>query len=214
MKFTKFGKTLLMSALSVGIIIGITSCVQSYSVGFLYVTGTATAQSSGNGIISGFKIDHNKGQVIPIHGLPVSSGGANPGRAVMLTGGRFLYVLNRGANSSGGADCTTADPCQNPNITLFAVGGNGILTPQQTFYTQGINPFRIITDNSNSYIYVLDHDSPSSAACSLALGQQVTECGDITAFKIDHTTGRLSLVVNAQVTSASGEAWPTMRCSP
>jgi hypothetical protein len=40
------------------------------------------------------------------------------------------------------ADCTTADPCQNSNITEFAVGGNGILTPQETFYTQGINPFR------------------------------------------------------------------------
>ena len=40
MKFTKFGKALLMSALSAGVVLGITSCVQSYSVGFLYVTGT------------------------------------------------------------------------------------------------------------------------------------------------------------------------------
>lgn len=208
MKFTKFGKTLLMSAISAGVIIGITSCVQSYSVGFLYVTGTATAQSSGNGIISGFKIDHNKGQLKPINGLPVASGGANPGRAVLLPGGRFLYVLNRGANSSGGADCTTADPCQNSNITLFAIGGNGILSSQQTFYSQGVNPFRILSDTSGNYIYVLDHDSPSSAACSLALGPSVTSCGDISAFKVDHTTGRLSLVVNAQVTSASGSALP------
>ena len=79
MKFTKFGKALLMSALSVGVILGVTSCVQSYSVGYLYVTGTVTAQSTGNGIISGFKIDHNTGKLIPINGLPVSSGGANPG---------------------------------------------------------------------------------------------------------------------------------------
>jgi len=28
-------------------------------VGFLYVTGTVTAQSSGSGIISGYKIEHN-----------------------------------------------------------------------------------------------------------------------------------------------------------
>ena len=33
----------------------------------------------------------------------------------------------------------------------------------------------------------------------------MTTCGDITVFKIDQTTGRLSLVVNAQVTAASGQ---------
>jgi hypothetical protein len=208
MKFTKFGKALLMSALSAGVVFSITSCVQSYSVGYLYVTGTTTAQTSGNGIISGFKIDHNKGQLIPINGLPVSSGGANPGRAVLLPGGRFLYVLNRGVNSSGGSDCTTTDPCQNSNITQFAIGGNGVLSAQQTFYTQGINPFRLVSDNSGNYIYVLDHDAPSSASCSLSLGSGVTACGDVTAFKVDQTTGRLALVVNAQVSSANGAALP------
>ena len=207
MKFTKFGKTLLMSALSAGVVLGITSCVQSYSVGYLYVTGTATAQSSGNGIITGFKIDHNKGELLPINGLPISSGGANPGRAVLLTGGRFLYVLNRGVNSAGTADCTTADPCQNANITQFSIGGNGILAPQQTFFSQGINPFRIVADASGNFIYVLDHDSPSNAACGLVLAG-ATSCGDVTAFKVDPNTGRLSLVVNAQVTQASGSPLP------
>jgi 6-phosphogluconolactonase (cycloisomerase 2 family) len=165
MKFRKFSKALLMGALSAGVVLGVTSCVQSYSVGFLYVTGTVTSgtsasQSSGNGIISGYKIDHNTGKLTSIAGLPVSSGGANPDRAVMLSGGRFLYVLNRGTNAEGGSECTTADPCSNSNITQFAVGGNGILTAQETFYTQGINPFRIFADASGNYLYVLDHDSP------------------------------------------------------
>src|SRR5271157_2699745 len=132
MKFTKFGKALLMSALSAGVVLSITSCVQSYSVGFLYVTGTTTAQSAGNGIISGFKIDHNTGKLNPIAGLPVASGGSNPGRAVLVLS-RFLYVLNRGSNSSGGADCTVNDPCTNANITQYAIGGNGILSFQETF---------------------------------------------------------------------------------
>ena len=160
MKFTKFGKALLMSALSAGVILCVTSCVRSYTVGFIYVTGTVTAQSTGNGIISGYKIDHNTGFLTPINGLPVSSGGANPGRAVLLNGSRFLYVLNQGVNAQGGSTCTTANPCQNSNITEFAVGGNGILTPQQTFYTQGINPFRMLGDSSGNYLLVLDHDSP------------------------------------------------------
>ncbi|SRR6266567_2733239 len=208
MKFKKFGKALLMSALSAGAVLSVTSCVQSYTVGFLYVTGTVTAQTSGNGIISGFKIDHNTGNLVPINGLPVASGGANPGRAVLLNGGRFLYVLNRGVNAEGGSNCTTLDPCKNSNITQFSIGGNGILSQQAQFFTQGNNPFRIIADAAGGFLYVLDHDSPTDSTCALALGTGVTSCGDITAFKIDPTTGRLTLVVNAQVTSASGAALP------
>jgi len=206
MKFTKFGKALLISALSAGVILCVTSCVRSYSVGYIYVTGTVTAESNGSGIISGFKIDHNTGMLTPINGLPVSSGGANPGRAVLISGSRFFYVLNQGVNAQGGPTCTTANPCQGSNITEFAVGGNGILTPQETFYTQGINPFRLIADSSGSYLMVLDHDSPSNAACALALGSAAATCGDITVFQINQTTGRLTLVVNAQVTSANGSS--------
>jgi 6-phosphogluconolactonase (cycloisomerase 2 family) len=215
MKFTKFGKALLMGALSAGVILGVTSCVRSYTVGYIYVTGTVTAASSGNGIISGYKIDHNTGFLTPINTLPVSSGGANPGRAVLVNGSRFLYVLNQGTNAQGGLTCTTANPCQNSNIAEFAVGGNGTLTYQQTFYTQGINPIRLLSDSTGAYIIVLDHDSPapnglpSSAAnpnplCQRALGPATTYCGDFTVFQINQTTGRLTLVVNAQVTSATG----------
>ncbi len=208
MKFTKFGKTLLMIAISIGVILGITSCVQSYSVGYLYVTGTNSSASSNVGIISGFKIDHNKGFLTPIHGLPISSGGANPGRAILLTGGQFIYVLNRGKNSAGTPDCTLSDPCTGANITQFSIGGNGVLSTQETFFSQGINPIRLIADTTGNYLYVLDQIAPDSSSCSLALGSGVASCADITAFKIAPNTGRLTLVVNAQVTSASGQALP------
>jgi 6-phosphogluconolactonase (cycloisomerase 2 family) len=213
----KFGKALSMGVLSAGIIFGVTSCVESYTVGFLYVTGTVTASSGSSGIISGYKIDHNTGKLNPINGLPVSSGGANPVRAVLTLGSRFLYVLNRGVNNAGNGNCygVGAAECQNANITEFAVGGNGILTPQETFYTQGQNPFRLIVDSSGNYLLVLDHDAPDNASpsttdnCARALGNLgtpnlVTTCGDITVFQINQTTGRLSLVVNAQVTAANG----------
>jgi 6-phosphogluconolactonase (cycloisomerase 2 family) len=208
MKFKKFGKTLLMSAISAGVILGITSCVQSFSVGYLYVTGTSSA-SSNAGIISGFKIDHNKGGLTPINGLPIGSGGVNPGRAILLSGSRFIYVLNRGANSAGTTNCTASDPCQGANISLFAIGGNGILSQQgQTFFSQGLNPIRLFADTTGTFLYVLDQIAPDSTSCALALGTSATSCGDITAFKIDATTGRLTLVVNAQVTSASGQPLP------
>jgi 6-phosphogluconolactonase (cycloisomerase 2 family) len=185
----------------------------------LYVTGTVTASSGSSGIISGYKIDHNTGKLNPIDGLPVSSGGANPVRAVLTLGSRFLYVLNRGVNNAGNGNCygVGSAECQNANITEYAVGGNGILTPQETFYTQGQNPFRLIVDSSGNYLMVLDHDAPdnsnpsSTDNCARALGtlgtgSLVTTCGDITVFQINQTTGRLSLVVNAQVTAANGSA--------
>jgi hypothetical protein len=214
MRFTKFGKALSMGVLSAGIIFGVTSCVESYTVGFLYVTGTVTASSGTSGIITGYKIDHNTGKLNPIDGLPVSSGGANPVRAVLTLGSRFLYVLNRGVNNAGNGNCygVGSAECQNANITEYAVGGNGILTPQETFYTQGNNPFRLIVDSSGNYLMVLDHDAPDNTSpsstdnCARALGGGVTTCGDITVFQINQTTGRLSLVVNAQVTAANGSA--------
>jgi 6-phosphogluconolactonase len=202
MKFRKFGKALLTSAISLGAVFSVTSCVQSYTVGFLYVTGLQTGGSAGQGVISGFKIDHNTGKLTTIHGMPIASGGTNPERAVLITGSRFLYVLNKGTGT-----CTTdqAQQCNTgANIVQFAVGGNGILAQQGVFFTQGYNPFRMFTDSTGAHLYVLDHDVPSSASCSLALGSGATACGDITAFNIDGNTGRLSLIENAQVSSASG----------
>ncbi|MGO8759584.1 MAG: beta-propeller fold lactonase family protein [Terracidiphilus sp.] len=214
MKFMKFGKALWTGALSAAVVFGVTSCVQSYSVGYLYVTGTLTDSTGDNGIITGYQIDHNTGRLTTINGMPVGSGGANPVRAVLTLGSRFIYVLNRGANASGNGDCygTGANACLNSNITQYSVGGNGILSPQETFYTQGTNPFRMFADSSGNYLYVLDHDAPDNASpsskdnCALALGTSVTTCADITVFKIDSSTGRLSLVVNAQVTAANGSA--------
>jgi 6-phosphogluconolactonase len=207
MKFRKFGKALLLTAISAGVVVGISSCVQSFTVGFLYVTGTQTASTTGAGVISGFKIDHNTGNLVSIHGMPVSSGGANPGRTVLLSGGRFVYVLNQGSTADG-APCSATDVCKNANITQFSVGGNGVLSPQATYFTQGNNPFRLVADSSGAHLFALDHDAPNGAGCSLVFGPAVTTCGDITAFSIDSTTGRLSYVLNSQVTAASGAPLP------
>jgi hypothetical protein len=208
MKFTKFGKALLMSALSAGVVLGVTSCVQSYTVGFLYVTGTVTAQNSSNGIITGFKIDHNTGKLTPIAGLPVSSGGANPVRAVLITGSRFLYVLNRGANSAAAPTAPRRIRVPKRQYHPVRSGRQRHSHPAGDLLPQGGNPFRLIGDSTGNFLYVLDHDSPSSAACALALGSSATACGDIEAYQINQTTGRLQLIVNAQVTAANGSALP------
>jgi 6-phosphogluconolactonase len=215
MKFRKFGKTVLTAALSMGIVISLSSCARSFTSGFLYVTGTVTSTPTGNGVISGFKIDNNTGKLTALHGLPVASGGANPIRMVLLTGGNFVYVLNQG----DGTNCNSANVCNNSNITEFAVGGNGILTPQGTFNTQGFNPIRLVADPSGNFLLALDHDAPgadpsapASASnpnplCSTA-GSTNGTCGDITVFSVNSATGRLTLVTNAQLTSSSGNQVP------
>src|ERR1700761_2526518 len=216
MKFRKFGKTALTAALSMAIIFSLSSCVRSFTVGYLYVTGTTTATPAGNGIISGFKIDNNTGVLKAIHGLPVNSGGSNPVRALLLTGGNFVYVLNAGSTASGGSTCTTDDPCTNSNITEFSVGGNGSLTYQQTFFTQGFHPIRLLADTSGTHLFALDHDAPGTTNpqapssdsnpntyCATAI-LNATTCGDVTVFSINATTGRLTLVTNAQLTTSTG----------
>jgi DNA-binding beta-propeller fold protein YncE len=131
---------------------------------------------------------------------------------VLVVASRFVYVLNRGVNAAGNGDCTTSEPCQGSNITQFVVGGNGVLTAQSpTYFSQGINPFRLIADSSGNYLFALDHDAPDSDAytglsaatnsCTEALGGSTKSCGDVTVFKIDQTTGRLSVVENTAVTS-------------
>ena len=220
MTFRKFGKTVLTAALSSAIVFSLTSCIRSFTVGYLYVTGTVTATPSGNGIITGFKINNDNGKLTPINGLPIASGGANPIRAVLLTGGNFVYVLNQGATASGGNVCTTADPCLNSIITEFEVGGNGILTPQGSFPTQGINPIRLIPDSTGAFLFALDHDAPGSVDptkpssstnpnpyCTTVVAGAAS-CGDITVFSISPSTGRLSLVTNAQLTSSSNTQVP------
>lgn len=215
MKFRNIGKTLLTAALSAGVIFGFTSCTQSFTVGFLYITGLNTANpGSSNGIVNGYKIDNNTGKLTEIHGLPVASGGANPARAVIVSGGRFLYVLNQGVNSNGTA-CNSETSqqsqtlqCSGANVTLFTIGGGGILTPEGTYTTQGINPYRMIADSSGNYLLVLEKSTPVNSDAQAAC-QAITlnnTCGDITVFQINQTTGRLSTVQNAQLTAASSGA--------
>jgi len=143
MKFRKFGKALLMTAISAGVVFGITSCVQSYSVGYLYVTGTKTSSTTGDGVISGFKIDHNTGNLVAIHGLPISSNGANPGRFVLLSGSRFLYVLNQGTTADGG-------PCSPTMCARTPISSNSQSAAMESFLHSKLSTPRVTTHSAFS----------------------------------------------------------------
>lgn len=203
MKFKKSGQILLALVVSLGLGFGITSCSNDFTVAYLYVTGSQYNQ------IGAFKIANNTGNLSTIPGTPFASGGTNPIRAIVSSTGRFLYVLNGGTaatDASGNISYASA------NITVYSIGGNGTLAPQQTYTSQGVGSFRFGFSSTGSFLYVLDQYMPQPNGQTASGSQTPTfpcpdasnpaifhPVGDLTAFSVDTNTGRLSLITNNQV---------------
>lgn len=189
MKFRKFGQAMLAAVVSAGIVLGLTSCTSSFTVAYFYVIGQQYNQ------ITGYRVNNNNGKLTSI-GNAVSTGGTAPVRALILPAGKFVYVLNQGAVASDGT-------VTGAGVTRFIIGQRGILTEQDGLVaTQGAStsqPFRMATDSSGSYLFVLDKVAPSSSNCP----NSTTTCAAVTVFKIDANTGRLTTVVNQQQTNTS-----------
>ena len=197
MKFRKFGRMSLALAVSLGTGLGVTSCSTDHAVGYLYVTGQQYNQ------VSGYRVDNNLGNLTSAENSPFASGGANPIKALVANAGKFLYVLNAGCGGTGQAACSSATSAANtgPNISLFTIGGQGALSFQTTYTSQGNYPIQIQTDSSGSHLFVVDSQDPNPATDCVAYvsGNPATICGDITSFNIDPNTGRLSLITNQTV---------------
>ncbi|MFZ0663231.1 MAG: beta-propeller fold lactonase family protein [Acidobacteriaceae bacterium] len=213
MKFKKSGQVALALAVSLGLSLGLTSCVNDYTVAYLYVTGAQYNQ------IGAFKISDNTGNLSTIPGSPFGSGGTNPVRAFVSTTGRYLYVLNAGAPTT---DATGNTTYTSANISVFSVGGNGVLAPQQTYQSQGYGATRFALSQTGGFLYVMDEYAPSAgtnAAGDPLVGAKTPVAGmscqdssgiyhptgDITVFSVDSNTGRLSLVTNAQLQNPLGQ---------
>ena len=207
MKFRNFGRVALALAASLALTFGAESCNYNYTEAYIFITGSQYNQ------VGAYRESNNDGQLRP-EGV-ISSGGNDPVRAVLLNGGRYLYVLNEGkptTDASGNITWTGA------NISLFSVGGRGNLSYQLSYPSQGEGSFRIATSIDGSYLYVLDEYQPGptpnvtpgsptqSAAypCWDSTDQVYRPEGDITVFKVDPSTGRLFLLQNLQQQNAQG----------
>jgi 6-phosphogluconolactonase (cycloisomerase 2 family) len=79
------------------------------------------------------------------------------------------------------------------------VGGDGVLTFQQSYSPQGYIPLWAQFDPTGQYLYVLTQYSPGyNTATGLWTGPNTDTFGAITVFQADSSTGRLSLVTNSQ----------------
>jgi len=149
---------------SVAMGLGMTSCGGG-TIGFMWVLGTQYNK------IGGFKIDDRTGTLSGTVGSPYASGGTNPVMLTIQSGGRYLYVLNAG-DASG----------KTGNISLFSVGGDGTLSYQSSFKSQGTFPVWITTDTTGNYLYVLDQHAPGYDGVN-------DLNGSITLFPLDPNTG-------------------------
>jgi 6-phosphogluconolactonase (cycloisomerase 2 family) len=154
----------------------------------MYVTGSQYNQ------ISGYNINNQTGKLTPIRNSPFGTSGANPVRILIPSGGRFVYVLNAGDPASGTAS----------NVSLFQIGGDGVLTFQASYFSQGNQSISMLVDTSGSHLYILDEYAPTTAAPCVAADGSAHPTGDISAYNIDPNTGRLSLITNAQVGNSNG----------
>jgi 6-phosphogluconolactonase (cycloisomerase 2 family) len=180
MKWSWIGRTVmaLMSAVALGL--SMTACGGG-TIAYLWAVGAQNATNGSgtqsNEIVS-YLVDDFTGNLTTTPNQPYSTNGTNAVDILVRPGGgRFVYVINQGTGFSKTSNGT------NDGIALFAVGGEGSLTYEQTYETQGFGHIWAAFDSTGGYLYVLDEYSPSGNGN-----------GAITTFASDPVTGRLSLV--------------------
>jgi len=196
MKFSWMGRIAMATLASLALGLGMTACGGG-TIGYMWVLGDQFNQ------ITGFKVDDFTGNLTQIIGSPFVSNGVNPVSIVVKPGGRYVYVINQGT----GGTRPTFDPANcsairsgketSGGVAVYSVGGDGVLTFQQSYLTQGNSPVWAQFDGSGTFLYVLDKYSPDPKqipACGT--NPSTSDTGSITAFSADSSTGRLTLVTN------------------
>ncbi len=186
MKFSKIGRILSALVATAALGLGMTACGGG-TIGYMWIVGTFYNQ------ISGFKIDDYTGNLTVIPKTPFSANGTNPVTVLVKPGGRFVYVINQGSAVTAPTATALATQSTPGNISVYSVGGEGVLTYQQSFTSQGIHPVWATFDGTGNFLYVVDQFAPDHSGN-----------GSITAFTVTGDTGRLSLLQNAAIKNPDG----------
>jgi 6-phosphogluconolactonase (cycloisomerase 2 family) len=188
MKLSLVGRWSMALFASLALGLGMTACGGG-TIGYMWVLGQEYNQ------IAGFKVDQYSGNLTEVPGSPFNSNGSVPVSLVIKSGGRFVYVLNQGVCPATG--CGTATNT-GQSVALYSVGGDGTLTYQEKYVSQGYVSQWVQMDSSGTYLYVLDKYSPGISSSGLYNGPNTDGNGSITAFASDPNTGRLTLITNSQ----------------
>ena len=68
-----------------------------------------------------------------------------------------MYVINQGTCPTAGCGTGTNT---GQSIALYSVGGDGVLTFQESYVSQGYDSLWAQMDSTGTYLYVLDKYSP------------------------------------------------------
>jgi 6-phosphogluconolactonase (cycloisomerase 2 family) len=186
MKLSLVGRWSMALFASLALGLGMTACGGG-TIGYMYVLGQEYNQ------IAGFKVDDYTGNLTAIYNSPIGSNGSVPVSIVIKSSGRYVYIINQGTGGSANG------PGAGQSIALYSVGGDGSLTFQEAYQSQGYVSEWAQMDSTGTYLYVLDKYAPSFVSSTGKYnGPNTDGNGAITAFSADPTTGRLSLVTNAQ----------------
>ncbi|WP_158820024.1 beta-propeller fold lactonase family protein [Granulicella sp. S156] len=208
MKLSLYGRLAMALFASLALGLGMTACGGG-TIGYLWVLGQeAAGQTSGQ--IVGFKIDDFTGNLTQTARFSETTEGANPVSLVVKSGGRYVYVINQGTPPAGGVGTGRNT---SSGISVFAVGGDGSLTYEDGYSSQGFDPVWAQFDGTGTYLYVLDKYSPDSITTNAGCLKTQTCNGSITVFSADAGTGRLTLVQNTQTIPANGIPLPYFEVS-
>ncbi len=183
MKFWKYGRIVLAAMVSLGFGLSFIAC-GTYTIGYLYATASGIATSTpGQQLnqIAGYKIDHDFGYLTPITGSPFAAAGSDPIQAVILPTGQLMAVLNHGSST----------------VSMYSIGGSGVLTFQGNYYTSGSNPVSLTVGGGGAFLYIADQLAPDGSGR-----------GDITVFQVNPNSGKLTLVTNQNTFNTNGQQLP------
>src|SRR5580704_2128538 len=191
MKLSWFGRLALALFASLALGLGMSACGGG-TIAYLWVLGQQYNQ------ISAFKVDDFTGNLTQTPHQPFASQGVNPVTLLVKAGGRFIYVLNEGTQPSS---CSNPATCNikwtSSGVSYFSVGGDGSLTYQQSYQSQGFDPIWMQFDSTNGFLYVLDKYSQSGngngsiTAYSLGAGGQLV---NVTTGKIATSATNISSI--------------------
>jgi 6-phosphogluconolactonase (cycloisomerase 2 family) len=185
MKFRKPGQILLAIAASAIVGLGLTSCGQSNTIDFLYVT----ANKNATGQIAVYWVDQESGAISPIPDSPYPSGGENPVAEVASPNGKFLYVVNHDDNA----------------IVEFAIGTDAKIYPQKTCNTPGTDPEAIAINSTGTELFIVDTYAPAPSG-QAPYSQTNPGPGALVAFKLDPTHQTFSSCT--PIANGSQSYWP------
>jgi 6-phosphogluconolactonase len=135
MKFRKSGQALLAAAVSIGIGLGITSCGESNTIDYLFVT----ASKNNPGQIAVYRVDQESGALTQIPDSPYNFPGRNPVAEVTSPNGSSLYVAYHDDNT----------------IVQHNIGTDGKLYPANTITPPGTEPVALGINAAGTFLFVV-----------------------------------------------------------